>query len=102
MAKGYRDLSRKALIKLNEDFDADNDGALLDYLTKKEENGECYEPILFIEKATARIDTLKEKVSNTTDSIAKSDTNEAIKQAADAVSIIIDTVGDLKELAAGL
>ena len=42
MGKTYEDLSRRALIKLNKDFDQENDAKLLEYLT---ENGEKYESI---------------------------------------------------------
>lgn len=49
--KSYEDLSRRALIKLNKDFDMDNDDALLRYLDKKlEENPNTYESIRIPER----------------------------------------------------
>ena len=49
--KSYEDLSRRALIKLSQDFDMDNDDALLRYLDKKlEENPNTYESIRITER----------------------------------------------------
>lgn len=49
--KSYEDLSRRALIKLSQDFDMDNDDALLRYLDKKlEENPNTYESIRIPER----------------------------------------------------
>ena len=50
-SKSYKDLSRRALIKLSQDFDMDNDDALLRYLDKKlEENPNTYESIRIPER----------------------------------------------------
>ena len=50
-SKSYEDLSRRALIKLSQDFDMDNDDALLRYLDKKlEENPNTYESIRIPER----------------------------------------------------
>jgi hypothetical protein len=59
MAKHYSDLSRRALIKLAEDYDDVSGGALLEYLT---ENGERYEDIRPIEVAVDKLDTAKARV----------------------------------------
>ena len=50
-SKSYEDLSRRALIKLSQDFDMDNDDALLRYLDKKlEGNPNTYESIRIPER----------------------------------------------------
>ena len=52
--KSYEDLSRRALIKLSQDFDMDNDDALLRYLDKKlEENPNTYESVIVVADKTA-------------------------------------------------
>lgn len=56
MAKGYEDLSRRGLIRLNKDFDQENDAALLQYLT---ENDQKYENIRPVEKVIEGADKLK-------------------------------------------
>ena len=49
--KNYQDLSRRALIKLNTDFDNANNNALLKYLNDKlEENPNTYESIRIPER----------------------------------------------------
>lgn len=60
MGKTYSDLSRRALIKLAEDFDNDNGGQLLDYLTK---SGDKYESIRPIEVVVSRLDSVQEGLS---------------------------------------
>ena len=59
MAK-YEDLSRRGLIKLNKDFDAENDGALMHFLA---ENGDNYEDIRPVEAIIDRVDQAAETVS---------------------------------------
>ncbi len=95
MAKGYNDLTRSALIKLSEDFDADNNEMLLDYLKKKEENGECYEAILFEEKTAEHLDVLSgpPKVHTT-----NSNVDSVVRHAIDAVCAVTDTIKGIKEL----
>ena len=61
MARGYEDLSRRALIKLGHDFDQEHDGELMRYLT--EHNAE-YEGIRPVEALVQRTDQLVETVSN--------------------------------------
>ena len=49
--KNYQDLSRRALIKLNTDFDNANNNALLKYMQEKlEENPNTYESIRIPER----------------------------------------------------
>lgn len=61
MGKNYNDLSRRGLIKLGMDYDAENEGALLDYLTK---NGDKYEDIRPVEKIIERADQVSEIAGN--------------------------------------
>lgn len=49
--KSYQDLSRRALIKLNSNFDSENNNALLNYLNEKlEADSNYYEPIRVSER----------------------------------------------------
>lgn len=61
MAKGYECLSRRALIKLNNDFDAENDEMLLKYL---EEHLDSYEEIRPVEKISDSVDNVVEKAKD--------------------------------------
>ena len=61
MARGYEDLSRRALIKLGHDFDQAHDGELMRYLT--EHNTE-YEGIRPVESLVQRADQIVETVHN--------------------------------------
>lgn len=57
MAASYEDKSRRALIQLGKDFDAENDAQLLSYL---QEHDEEYEGIRPIEKVIQRTDEVKQ------------------------------------------
>lgn len=59
MAKGYEDLSRRALIKLGKDFDQENDAALLNYLAEHDKE---YENIRFAEKCIVKADVIAESL----------------------------------------
>ena len=59
MAKGYEDLSRRALIKLGKDFDQENDAALMQYLA---EHSNEYENIRFVEKCMVKADTIAQSL----------------------------------------
>lgn len=59
MAKGYEDLSRRALIKLGKDFDQENDAALMQYLA---EHSNEYENIRFVEKCIVKADTIAQSL----------------------------------------
>ena len=61
MAQVYEDLSRRALIKLDHDFDRDNDAALLRYLADAEEP---YEGIRIVERATVKVDNTMENIKD--------------------------------------
>lgn len=61
MGKNYNDLSRRGLIKLGMDYDAENNGALLEYLTA---NGDKYEDIRPVEKIIERADQVSEIAGN--------------------------------------
>lgn len=61
MAKGYEDLSRRALIKLGHDFDQAHNGELMLYLT---EHSDEYEGIRPVESLVQRTDQLVETVHN--------------------------------------
>lgn len=61
MARGYEDLSRRALIQLGHDFDQEHDGELMRYLT--EHNAE-YEGIRPVEAFVQRTDQIVETISN--------------------------------------
>ena len=54
MGKNYEDLSRRGLIKLDHDFDKQNNGALSKYLAKHEDE---YEDIRPVEKVVNCYDT---------------------------------------------
>ena len=60
MPKNYQDLSRRGLIKLNTDFDAENGNKLHDYLSENESN---YEGIRPVEKIIERCDEIKDTVT---------------------------------------
>lgn len=60
MSKCYEDLSRRGLIHLGHDFDADNGGALQHYLA---EHADEYENIRPVEAVIERADQIVETVS---------------------------------------
>lgn len=68
MGKGYEDLSRRGLIKLNKDFDQENDAKLLQYLT---EHGDKYENIRPVESVIDRVDKVAAAFSNSKSSIKR-------------------------------
>lgn len=57
MAASYEDKSRRALIQLGKDYDADNGAQLLSYL---QANDEKYEGIRPVEKVIQRTDEVKQ------------------------------------------
>lgn len=60
MSKDYRDLSRRGLIELNQDFDKDNENMLINYL---HENEDEYENIRIIERVVDKCDKIKQSMS---------------------------------------
>lgn len=59
MAKGYEDLSRRALIKLGHDYDQEHNGELMLYLT---EHSDEYEGIRPVESLVQRTDQLVDTI----------------------------------------
>lgn len=92
MAKGYRDLSRRGLIQLNEDFDNENEGMLLDYLSK---NDDKYENVRTIEQIVERCDQVKESMTTTGSSFKKAlvkGIDFALDKAVDALGALVERV----------
>lgn len=92
MAKGYNDLSRRGLIQLNEDFDNENEGMLLDYLSK---NDDKYEGVRTIEQIVERCDNIKESMTSSGSGIKKAlvkGIDFAIDKAVDALGALIERV----------
>lgn len=85
MAKGYEDLSRRALIKLGKDYDQENDAALLQYLT---EHSNDYENIRFMEKVMVKTDNIAEKLKGASGVIKTVLANESTK----VIESVIDAV----------
>ena len=96
MAKGYECLSRRALIQLNKDYDAENDEALLKYLQAHLDN---YEEIRAVEKISDSVDnaasTLKKSGAVIKTALAK----EGDKLIESALDVVNTTA---KELACGM
>lgn len=61
MSRSYEDLSRRALVQLGKDYDADNNANLLGYL---QENDERYEGIRPVEKVIQRTDEVKQVMND--------------------------------------
>lgn len=83
MAKGYEDLSRRALIQLGKNYDQENDAALLQYLT---EHSDEYENIRPVEKAIQRADQLKSTAVESADVMKKTFYNELVNSILGAIS----------------
>lgn len=81
----YKDLSRRALIKLNKDFDAENNDALILYLQKHQDQ---YEKIRFSEKIIDTGDNIYEKASTTCSNFLDNILNN-FSDAADSILTII-------------
>ena len=59
MAKGYEDLSRKALIKLNKDFDKKSGGELHKFLSENDDKYEEITPVeLFAESISDAVESI--------------------------------------------
>lgn len=84
MMENYGQLSRRGLIKLNEDFDAKNDEMLLEYL---KESGENYEEIRPVEKAVEYVDAVLD---------ATDEARTGIKAiAAEEINKLLDNITDV-------
>lgn len=90
MGKHYNDLSRRALIKLGNDFDQEHDAELLQYLT---EHGDEYEGIRPVEKIIEKADQLKETASVSGGAIKKVLAKEADRM----IDAVIDSLTDTAE-----
>ena len=60
--RSYEDLSRRALVQLGHDYDAETDNALQTYLG---EHDDSYEGIRPVEKVIEKTDEMKEMLSKT-------------------------------------
>lgn len=94
MARNYTDLSRRALIKLNQDFDQENDASLLQYLT---ENDKKYEGIRPMESVIDRADQIKETLSGSKNSI-KDMLSEQADKVLDSVIKSLSSISDISRL----
>ena len=88
MAKGYEDLSRRALIKLGKDYDQETDAALLQYLT---DHCDEYEDVRMVEKAIEKADSLTQSVKNTGSTLK----NVVAKEASKIIDSVMDTLTDM-------
>ena len=86
MSKGYECLSRRALIQLNKDYDAENDEALLKYLQAHIDE---YEKIRTVERISNSIDdaakTLKDSKTVFKQAVSRG-SNKLIESALDALN----------------
>ncbi len=92
MSKNYEDLSRRALIQLDHDFDAENDEALLKYLAERENE---YENIRFVEKVTVRVDKLTDTAKESFNKIKDACFDEADKFVDKAISCAVKTTAEV-------
>lgn len=94
MAKTYEDLSRRALIQLGHDYDDNNDGALLQYLT---EHSDEYEKIRPVEAIINRMDQAVSTISKSGYKIKKTigiEGGNIVEKAIDTVSDVADIISD--------
>ena len=87
MSKAYEDLSRRGLIKLNHDFDQENDGVLQQYLA---DHVDEYENIRPVEAVVNRVDQIVETVSGRAFCMKKA----AGRKGGKIVEAVIDVVAD--------
>ena len=92
MARTYEDLSRRALIKLNHDFDEENNGKLQKYLEKRDEENP-YEGIRTIETITVKVDDIVDTVRTNKSALkqaAINATETALNKTIDAITNAIN------------
>lgn len=91
MSRQYEDLSRRALIKLNHDYDRDNDEALLKYLEEMDPT-ENYEKVRMTERIVATGDHIYDTITGNTGAIkavAKTAVDGMLDKAVDFVGKLI-------------
>lgn len=90
MARNYEDLSRRALVALNKDYDNDNDGKLMGYFAEVDPERQ-YEGIRPIESVVDRIDQITDTVKENGGALKEA----AIKAAEGTLDKVINTLGDI-------
>lgn len=95
MSKTYEDLSRRALVKLDHDYDRASKGALSKYLSEHEDE---YENIRPVEKVVNCYDTVVSTVSRSVKAVKKSYDEEGSPKAAVRV---LNAVADNVDVIAG-
>lgn len=90
MARNYEDLSRRALMALNKDYDNDNDGKLMSYFAEVDPERQ-YEGIRPIESVVDRIDQITDTVKENGGALKEA----AIKAAEGTLDKVINTLGDI-------
>lgn len=93
MSRSYEDLSRRGLIKLNKDFDQENDAILLQYLAEHDDE---YEGIRFTEKIISKVDDVASSVKDSKNIVKKIVLKESNKFL-DAVINAISGSADIAE-----
>ena len=88
--KSYKDLSRRALISLNESFDAENDEALLKYLN---EHIDEYEGVRIPERIIEFGDDTYAKAKNGFDKFCK----DVFEKADKLTDVAIDSLASIAE-----
>ena len=88
MAKGYEDLSRRALIKLGKDYDQENEAALLQFLA---EHCDEYEDVRMVEKVIEKADSISQSVKNTGNTLK----NVVAKEASKIIDSVMDSLSDM-------
>lgn len=96
MAKGYECLSRRALIQLNKDYDAENDEALLKYL---QAHLDQYEEIRAVEKISDSVDNAASTLKKSSAVIKTALAKEGDRLIESALDVVNTTA---KELAFGM
>lgn len=90
MSREYQDLSRRALIALNKDYDADNNQKLKGYFDKVDPE-KHYEGIRPIESMTDKVDQIASTITENGGAIKKA----ALDAATSTLDKVIDTVGQI-------
>ena len=90
MSRGYEDLSRRPLIALNKDYDADNDGKLMGYFGEVDPEKQ-YEGIRPIESVVDKIDQITDTVKDNGGVLKQA----AVKAAEGTLDKVINTLADI-------